>query len=373
MRFVLPIAAVFAVCPAYSKIVAYLDLLAPITTGRVMGVKVMYPDRIELYKGIEERRGSKIIVYVTGDRRGLETQIHPEVLDLFVQHLDAIGRVPKISLYLYTRGGHTLAAWSIANLIDQFCDDFEVLIPSKAHSTGTLICLGAETIVMAKQATLGPIDPSVNTPLNPAVPGGEPGARIPVSVEAINGFIELAKEIGIEKSSDMTEVLSTLASHVHPLVLGQVFRTRSQIRMLGRRLLSTHMEDDEKTERVLSFLCSESGSHDYTIYRQEARDDLGLKIEAPEEEYGLIKRIYDDVASELKLTEPYDPTLLLGERNEATYELRRALIESVDGGSHRFVSEGRLIKRRVPDQNTGIVREGIEDKRRFEGWKHEST
>jgi len=332
----------------------------------------MYQNRINLYKEIEEKRDSKLLVYDTGDRRGLETKIHPEVLDLFVQHLDTMGTVPKISLYLYTRGGHTLAAWSIANLIYQFCDDFEVLIPSKAHSAGTLICLGAENIVMTKQATLGPIDPSVNTPLNPAVPGGAPNARVSVSVEAINGFIELAKEIGIENSSDMTEVLSTLASHVHPLVLGQVFRTRSQIRMLGRRLLSPHMEDDEKIERVLSFLCSESGSHDYTIYRQEAQDELGLNIEPPEEEYGLIKRIYDDIANELRLTEPYDPRLLLGEQDEATYELSRALIESLYGGSHRFVSEGRLIKRQVPDQTTGVIREGLEDKRRFEGWKHES-
>ena len=83
----------------------------------------MYQNRINLYKEIEEKRDSKLLVYVTGDRRGLETKIHPEVLDLFVQHLDTMGTVPKISLYLYTRGGHTLAAWSIANLIYQFCDD----------------------------------------------------------------------------------------------------------------------------------------------------------------------------------------------------------------------------------------------------------
>lgn len=332
----------------------------------------MCRDRFGLYKEIEERRASKLLVYVTGDRRGLETQVHPEVLDLFVQHLDAMGTVPKISLYLYTRGGHTLAAWSIANLIDQFCDSFEVLVPSKAHSAGTLICLGAENIVMTKQATLGPIDPSVNTPLNPAVPGRTPDARVSVSVEAINGFIELAKEIGVENSSDMTNVLSILASHVHPLVLGQVFRTRSQIRMLGRRLLSPHIEDDEKIERVLSFLCSESGSHDYTIYRQEAQDDLGLNIEPPDEEYGLIKRVYDDIADELRLTEPYDPHLLLGEADSINYALKRALIESVAGGSHRFVSEGRLIKRRARDQDTGGIQEEVEDKRNFEGWKHEN-
>lgn len=333
----------------------------------------MYSDRIELYKKLEEKRNSKLLVYITGDRRGLETQIHPEVLDFFVDHLDAIESVPKISLYLYTTGGQTLAAWSIANLVRQFCDEFEVIIPSKAHSGGTLICLGANTIVMTKQATLGPIDPSVNTPLNPQVPGAPPNARIPVSVEAINGFIELAREeLKINSGADLTAVLSNLTANVHPLVLGQVYRTRSQIKMLGKRLLLKHIDDEDKIEKLLSFLCSESGSHDYTIYRQEARDDLGLNIERPDDEqYSLIKEIYDDIVEELEMSLPYDPLLFLKGQNEATYEHKRALIESVNAGSHRFVTEGYLTKRRIVDQSKGIVHEGVQDDRIFEGWKYE--
>jgi hypothetical protein len=332
----------------------------------------MYKDRIELYKVLEQKRGSKVLVYVTGDRRDLGTVIHPEVLDFFVDHLDVIGTVPRISLYLYTRGGDTLGAWSIANLINQYCDRFEVLIPSKAHSGGTLICLGADVIVMTKQATLGPIDPRVNTPLNPIIPGAPPGARFAVSVEAINGFIELAKEAGVKESADLGVVLNTLASHVHPLVLGQAYRTRHQIRMLGERLLSKHMENGDKIEKILSFLCSESGSHDYMIYRQEARDDLGLNIESPDRElYTIMKKIYDDIADELELAKPYDPRILLGEGDRVPYEFRRAFIESAYDGSHRFVSEGHLIKQRTKGTDSEAVQETVQDRRAFEGWRHE--
>lgn len=331
----------------------------------------MYRDRIGLYQELEHNRNSKVITYITGDRLGLETQIHPEVLDFLVDHLDAIGMVPKISLFLYTRGGQTIAAWSIANFIRQYFDDFEVIIPSKAHSAGTLISLGANTIVMTKQATLGPIDPSVNTPLNPPIPNAPPNARVPVSVEAINGFIELAKGIGIEDSADLSAVMTTLSSHVHPLVLGEVYRTRSQIRMLGSRLLSKHMNDKEKIEKILSFLCSESGSHDYTIYRQEAHEELGLNVEPPSEElYGVIKRIYDNIATELQLTMPYNPDILLSEQPQVPYNLVRALVESPTGGSHKFSSEGILRRQRIPDQN-GVVQDAIQDIRKFEGWKYE--
>jgi hypothetical protein len=52
------------------------------------------------------------------------------------------------------------------------------------------------------------------------------------------------------------------------------------------------------------------------------------------------------------------------------YELRRVLIESLSGGSDRFVSSGTLAK---VQQNTpqGVI-EGFRDQRTFEGWTHET-
>ena len=47
------------------------------------------------------------------------------------------------------------------NLIRNFCKYFEIIVPFNCHSAGTIISLGANRIVMTKQATLGPIDPSV--------------------------------------------------------------------------------------------------------------------------------------------------------------------------------------------------------------------
>ena len=54
----------------------------------------------------------------------METQIQSDAYDHFVNLLDDIGVVDRISLILYTRGGATLAAWSIVNLIQQFCKTF---------------------------------------------------------------------------------------------------------------------------------------------------------------------------------------------------------------------------------------------------------
>ena len=109
-----------------------------------------YTDCKQVLSAWEQARNSTALLYVTGDRPGLETQIHPEVLDFFAQHLDGIGTVKTVSLFLHTRGGSTLAAWSLVNLIRQFTEKLEIIVPAKAHSAGTLMCLGADSIMMTR-------------------------------------------------------------------------------------------------------------------------------------------------------------------------------------------------------------------------------
>lgn len=334
----------------------------------------MYVQRKVLWGELETLRESRVLAYITGDRPGLETQMHPEVYDLFVKHLDAIGATSRLSLFLYTRGGATLAAWSLVNLIRQFCQEFEVIVPSKAHSAGTLVCLGADRIVMTKQATLGPVDPSVNTPLNPSIPGAAPDARVPVSVEAIKGFIELARsELGIKRADQSAAILSALAEKIHPLVLGEVYRARSQIQMLARRLVARQVKRRAQADAVVNFLCSDSGSHDYTVHRREARDTLGLEVDKPDDVlYSLIKKLYDDIEAELQLTSRFDPNTLLGKQPTIGYEFRRALVESIPGGSHNFVSEGQLARVAISGPG-GVQQQGIQDVRTFEGWRHDNA
>lgn len=343
----------------------------------------MFINRVENYQWLEANRNSKFIVYFTGDRRGMETQIATDVLEYFSEQLDRIGKVQKISLFLYTRGGDTMAAWSLVNLIRQFCKEFEIIIPSKARSSGTIISLGADNIMMTKQATLGSIDPSLNSPLNPQNPQipNNPQARIPVSVESIQGFFDLAKnELKLNDEENLKDVLLNLSEKVHPLVLGNVYRSRTQIQMVARKLLQKQLGADqqEQIDKIVTFLCSDSGSHDYAIYRNEARDELGLTIEKPDDEqYERIKAVFDDIRDELKLLEPFNPNLELGASATVNYSCRRVLLESIDGGTDVYVTEGSLIKTtRTINQQQGIppiTRTTIENQMNFEGWKHEEN
>ncbi|MCK9437829.1 MAG: hypothetical protein M0Q12_11565 [Synergistaceae bacterium] len=334
----------------------------------------MRSDRQDLYHQLEENRNSKLLVYVTSTRQGLETQIAKDILPKFTEHLDNIGDKEKITLYLYTNGGDTLAAWSLVNLIRSFCKDFEVIIPANCFSSGTLISLGANRIVMTKQASLGPIDPSINGPLNPSFPGvTDPNAKVPVSTEDVNAYIEMAKnDFGISNQEQMTNILLNLSEKIHPLTLGQVYKSKSQIQMLAKKLLKWQNLGAEKEDAIIKFLCSESGSHDYSIRRKEAKESLGLPIEKPDDNlYSIIKNIYDDISNEMELENPYNPAIMLNNSDRVPYSFRRCLIESLSNGTDVFLSEGILSKQII--SAPGIPPQiNLSDSRTNEGWKHEN-
>jgi len=336
---------------------------------------VMRAERLELYRQLEAQRNSKLLVYVTSTRQGLETQIANDILPKFSEHLDRIGDTQKISLFLYTNGGNTLTAWSLVNLIRSFCEELEVIIPSNCFSSGTLISLGADRLVMTKQASLGPIDPSINGPLNPMIPGiSDPNAKVPVSVEFVNAYIEMAKkDFGITDQRNMTDVLLNLSEKIHPLTLGQVYKSKSQIQMLARKLMRYQNLGVEKEDAIIKFLCSESGSHDYSIRRKEAEENLGLNIEKPSMElYSVIKLIYDDISKELELENPYNPAILLNTSDNYPYAFRRGLIESITNGTDVYLSEGALIKQTFAPAPGVPPQTSLSDNRTFEGWKHEN-
>jgi Serine dehydrogenase proteinase len=323
-------------------------------------------DRLDIYRQIEQERSSKVINFVTSDRLGMEIQIAQDCIDLFVDILDSIGPTKKISLILHTNGGQTLAAWRLVNIIRSFADTFEVIIPYKALSSGTLISIGADVIVMSKQAALGPIDPSVNSPLAPVVGG----RYVPVSVEAVKGFIDAARtELDINDPVSLANIFVALSNHIHPLVLGDSFRSRQQIRFLAEKLIKNQLQDTEKVNKIIDFLCADSGSHDYTINRREAAE-LGLKVEKPTTEfYSVLRNLHATVVADLRLREPFIlETIAAGTTfgTSVPYVACRGLIESTDL-AYEFATVGQVTPVQVPVGNTFGV--GFNDARSFEGWR----
>jgi hypothetical protein len=266
------------------------------------------PSRKDLIEKLEQTRGSAVLCYVTGDRENQAIQIGDDALPCIAQHLGTIGKVKKIDLLMYSRGGNTLTGFALANALREFADEVAFLVPFRAHSCATLIALSADSIVAGPFAQLSPIDPSITTPHNPTIQAGGESKFLPVSVEDVANFLALVRnEVGLKDEQHLAGALGHLCARVSPLALGSVYRAREQIGMLAAKLLGLHIKgDEERVKRIVSALTRELLSHDYYIGRREAKA-LGLPVaDATADEASLMWKIYEDVADELRLSEPWN-------------------------------------------------------------------
>lgn len=304
--------------------------------------------RVELIKKIEAARSSHVITYATADRQPFRVQIAEDaVRPIYGQLLRLPDRSKRIDLFLYSRGGDVSVPWRIVTAIREFCDEFSVLVPYKAHSAATMICLGADEIVMTRKAELGPIDPT----LTKAAANGDSNAPPPeVSVEDVSSYIAFMRDrAGITDQAALSQVVSQLAAHLTPLTLGSVNRQYSHIRMLARKLLTSRSTKQEETRinGIIEALTEKIYSHGHAIGRKEATE-LGLPVvnPAPDLEKDLWS-LYQEYEDFLKLNNPLDfeETLLGANADEKRIDgIALAVIESVQE-ANVFETNG-IIKRR---------------------------
>jgi ClpP class serine protease len=277
----------------------------------------MWKERKELIARIESKRTSRLISYVMSDRQNAPAFLAKDALPIFFNQLRHLGPVDRLDILVFTTGGDTLAAFGLGRLVREFAEWVGVLVPDRCLSAGTLFALGANEVFMTRAGTLSPIDPSITTALNPVAEGPMPGQRqlLPVSVESVAGFRRLLEEDWSVKSEEMTaQIFKTLAEKVHPLALGDVYRSRQQIERLAHQLLTRHRHDDTQVQTIIRTLTRGLGSHDYPISLTEARELLGGQIAAEDAELeGLVWDLYEDFRKELQLGTPYNPSALLAE------------------------------------------------------------
>jgi hypothetical protein len=300
-----------------------------------------------------------VLAYVTGDRENLETEVGADVLRRAPRHLEAIGEQDRLALVLYTLGGDTNTPWPFVNFLRSYCDELFVLVPFWAHSAGTLIALGADKIYMTRFGTLSPIDPSVTNEFNPYDPASR-ADRIPIAVEDVLAFFQLAAEQGGDDPVLAGDAFRQLAESVHPLALGNVKRSIEQIWQLAKKLIRLHTPDvdDAELTTLVTRLTTELYSHSHRITRAEAAA-LGLPAEQPPEDVeDRLLAYYDQLKTDLELLEKFDPSAMLQPHSPDQFPVvvERAYIETPTT-CDSFVTRGVISKQqaRARQQQQAIV------------------
>ncbi len=318
-----------------------------------------YKDRQELIRAIEVARNSRVVTYIMADRAshpggipGFALQLDGDPFLLIVDELRAIGHVPRLDLFLYTRGGQTDSVWPLVSLLRAYTDHLTVLVPFRAHSGGTMICLGADEVLLGSIAELSPIDPTTGNHFNPPDPNN-PQSRYGISVEDVISFFKLAEtQADIKDETGRLEVFKQLTAAVHPLALGNVQRVYLQIRRLTGQLLSLHLDDQSETdqiERITKALTEQFYSHVHAISRAEAVPLLGAWVRATtEDEERAMNALFEAYAETLELRRPFSLPDYMGAEVVRDLTAVGGFIESTDL-SHIHQTRVRVLQRtRLP-------------------------
>ncbi len=309
--------------------------------------------RRRLLDELGKARDSRVIAYITSDRENASAQIGDDALRPLYDHFKAIGKVQKLDLIIYSRGGSIDTPWRIVSLVREFAKEFAVLVPYRAMSAATMVALGADEIVMCPKGELGPIDPKlIQVQSGPA---GETRQE-EISVEDIMTYVRFLKdEIGLSDQEALGAQATALTENLTPQILGKIYRAHSHIRSVARKLLGAHgpkfQIDAPAIDAIVDTLAEKTFEHGHAIGRQEAKE-IGLNvIDADKDIENKVWILFEEYETLLRLKDPIDTNTFIPEgQEEHVEELTLACIES-HKVAHHFTAElkGRH-QRNVPPQ-----------------------
>lgn len=251
---------------------------------------------------LEHVRKSRVILYIGQDRGHFSHQIsEDDVLPLYRCLLQEKGRAERLDLVLHTMGGSISTAHWLCHLLSAYGKQFNVLVPLKARSAGTLLCLGAHEIVMGPCAQLGPIDPQI------AQRAPSPASNPPtISSEDIRAFRRMAKTwFGIEERENSVQLLQLLCERIFPTSLTAFFRAAQQIEAMTEQHLRVHLPEasPEQRQKIVEYFIQGCYSHDHVITREDAHE-IGLAVTfSPQQEEELLWQIWE-ICSQDVLSSP---------------------------------------------------------------------
>ena len=185
------------------------------------------------------------------------------------------GRTDRLDLVLSTIGGSVTTARQIALLLRDYAEHLTILVPYQARSTGTLLCLSANDLVLGPMAELGPIDSQVGAAAG-SLPSDAPGI---ISAEDVRAFRHMAEDwFGVDRDEDRLQVLALMAQRIFPTSLSSFYRFDKLVRQVADELLEYQLPGSEASvrRRIVDKLTEGYFAHDYVISRDDARE-LGLR------------------------------------------------------------------------------------------------
>ena len=204
---------------------------------------------------------------------------------------------PPLNLVLHVQGCKFGPLSQIALAISHYRGPVTVLVPYMSLSAGTVLALAADTIVMGRDAVLGPV--------NPVVP-------MPGSVATWTRFVSSADliEADDERAALHNKPTSTADEEV---LLAAVYSRKAVAAMRSlvlRVMLARGAYTAATANRAVERLVGGAVPHDSVVSREDAVDTLGLNVSLHENVPHWARSLVDEAISDRE-TPCRDPTQVI--------------------------------------------------------------
>ena len=230
-------------------------------------------------KALHDYTGRNVIAYYSGflSKPGIpESEINDEDKNGFMMAIHGVDRAAGLDVILHTQGGSIAATESLVLYLHKmFGTDIRAIVPQIAMSAGTMIACSCESILMSsKHANLGPIDPHLR---------GLPAYGV------IQEFQRACREV--KRDPSRIPIWQSIVRQYEPTFLSQCenaikWSNKFVEDQLAGNMFTNENRPRDKARRVVRKLTDFRGNrtHERHIHFDECRDDIGLNLDAIEDD-----------------------------------------------------------------------------------------
>jgi hypothetical protein len=238
-------------------------------------VSQAYPLRKPLLHKVKELRGGRAIVSFFMRFWG-DNPLSQADADMVEEVLSNTDCTQGVTLLIDAPGGDGLAAERLIQVCRSYSGaDFETIVPARAKSAATMVCLGSDRILMSPTSELGPIDPQVYMALGSA-------PRWMAAHYVVKTYDELFSQAVQLQGNHIEPYLQQLgnfnAVDITHLKAAQALADNIAVSSLKKGMLSAKTEDEIKNA-IKPFTDPElTMSHGRALNYQQVTD-CGLNVE----------------------------------------------------------------------------------------------
>lgn len=200
-----------------------------------------------------------------------------QLIEHLLRSIDLAQYPDTLDLILHTPGGDPTAAERIVMTCRSYAKSFRVIVPQTAMSAGTLVAMGADSILMTETSEMGPIDPQM------IISSGQEQILRPAAafVDAYLDLINKSQE-AIANNQPPHPYIELLRK-IDPTWIQVCLKARDLARTIARDFLSRYMlqgKDQTAIDEIVERFMKEGEllSHGRVIRHSKAKE-YGLNVE----------------------------------------------------------------------------------------------